>query len=304
MPESSKKSNGRKKNKDYKEKPYRHHKKKKRLDKRDKRKMDYKEKKAFYKKSNACHKCGRIGHYARDCKVKDKIKSLDLEDNIKDSLYKILLDSSSENSSPNNSEGEESYTSEDLKALHEEDYMSSPDEECTSCQIGQPCDNKEQDEFYQLYSQFKDLNVNVISNDNWVEMLRMIDDPTIRSQIIDKIGNNNPSTSNTRIPKVSSDHDNTYTMAEVKRQLKLRSQRNHIPTTIQDLVEEINNLKKEISSLKNHNMILDERITYIENKDNNHHGKNIMTEDDTPEGNFPEVPNDSSDNKNFIFKNY
>ncbi|KAG5568028.1 hypothetical protein H5410_064956 [Solanum commersonii] len=57
--------------------------------------MDYKGKKKFYKnnKSNAYHKCGRIGHYARDCKVKDKIKSLDLEDNIKDSLYKILLNS-------------------------------------------------------------------------------------------------------------------------------------------------------------------------------------------------------------------
>ena len=53
-------------------------------------------------------------------------------------------------------------------------------------------------------------------------------------------------------------------MAEVRRQLKLRSQRDHIPTTIQDMVEEINNLKKkEISFLKNHNMILHERITYI-----------------------------------------
>ena len=53
--------------------------------------MDYV--KEFYKnnKSNVCHKCGRVGHYAKDCKFKDKIKSLDLEDNIKDSLCKILL---------------------------------------------------------------------------------------------------------------------------------------------------------------------------------------------------------------------
>ncbi|KAG5631121.1 hypothetical protein H5410_002838 [Solanum commersonii] len=242
--------------------------------------MDYKRKKEFYKnnKSNVCHKCGRIGHYVRDCKVSDKIKSLDLEDNIKDSLYKILLNSSSENFSPNNSDGEKSSTSEDLKVLHEEDYMSSFVEECTSCQIGQPSDNKDKDKFYQLYSQFKDLNIHVISNDNWVEMLRMIDDPTLRSQIIDKIGNISTSTSNTKIPKEKFVHNNAYTMAEVKRQLKLRTQREHIPTTIQDLVEEINNLKKEISSLKNHNMILDERITYIENKDNNHHAKQVMVE--------------------------
>ncbi|KAG5570712.1 hypothetical protein H5410_060478 [Solanum commersonii] len=178
----------------------------------------------------------------RDCKVKDKIKSLDLEDNIKDSLYKNLLNSSSENSSPNNNDGEESSTSEDLKVFHEEDCMSSSKEECT--------------------------------NDNLVEILMMIDDPMLRPQIIDKIGNTSTSTSNTRIPKENSAHNNAYTMTE----------KDHFPTTIQYLVEEINNLKKEISSLKNHNMILDERITYTENKDNNHHRKYAMVE-----GNLPDI---------------
>ncbi|KAH0773879.1 hypothetical protein KY290_011016 [Solanum tuberosum] len=144
---------------------------------------------------------------AMDCKVKDKIKSLDLEDNIKDSLYKILVNSSSKISSPYNSDREESSTSEDLKVLHEEDCMSSFEEECMSCQFGQPCDNKDKDRFYQLYSQFKDLNINVISNDNWVEMLRMIDDPTLRSKIIDKIGNTSTSTSNARISKENPAHN-------------------------------------------------------------------------------------------------
>ncbi|KAG5584390.1 hypothetical protein H5410_044824 [Solanum commersonii] len=139
MPESSKKSNKHRGKRDYKEKPHRQYRKNKRLDKREKK--DYKGKKEFYKnnKSNACHKCGIIGHYERDCK---RII-------LRISLYKILLNSSSENSSPNNSDGEESSTSEDLKVLHEGDYMSSSEEECTSCQIGQPCDNKDKDEFYQ-----------------------------------------------------------------------------------------------------------------------------------------------------------
>ena len=89
----------------------------------------------------------------------------------------------------------------------------------------------------------------------------MIDDPIIRSQIIDKIDNTNTSTKNTRISKENPTQDNTYTMTELRRQLKDRSQWNHNPTTIQDLVEEVNNLKKEIASLKNQNTILDERIT-------------------------------------------
>ncbi|TMW97705.1 hypothetical protein EJD97_005117, partial [Solanum chilense] len=136
-----------------------------------------------YDKSNACYKCERIGHYVRDCKVKDKIKSLNLDENIKDSLCKILLNSSSEGSRHDNSEDEESHTSENLRVLHNEDYIPSSEEEWLPCQIGQPCEDKEQDtdEFYKLYSQFKDLNINVISSDDWVEMLKMIDDPTIRS---------------------------------------------------------------------------------------------------------------------------
>lgn len=65
-------------------------------------------------------------------------------------------------------------------------------------------------------------------------MFRIIDDPILRSQIINKIGNINTSTSNTRIPKENPPHNNSYTMTEVRRQLTLRSQRYHIPTTTQD----------------------------------------------------------------------
>ncbi|KAG5599574.1 hypothetical protein H5410_030944, partial [Solanum commersonii] len=48
-----------------------------------------------FNKSDTCHKCGRYGHYAKDCRVREKIKNLDIEDNLKDSLYKIMLNSDS-----------------------------------------------------------------------------------------------------------------------------------------------------------------------------------------------------------------
>ena len=40
----------------------------------------------------------------------------------------------------------------------------------------------------------------------------MIDDPIIRSQIIDKIGNTNTSTSNTKISRENPAQEYTYTM--------------------------------------------------------------------------------------------
>ena len=89
--------------------------------------MNYNDKNEFYKnnRANVCHKCERADHYARDCKVKDKIKSLDLYDNIMDSLCNILHNSPSKHSTPNNSGREESSTSEYLKDLQEKDYLSS-----------------------------------------------------------------------------------------------------------------------------------------------------------------------------------
>ncbi|TMW80500.1 hypothetical protein EJD97_019099, partial [Solanum chilense] len=112
--------------------------------------------------------------------VKDKIKSLNLDDDIKDSLCKILVNSSPEESGPDNSGEEESHTSEDLRVLHDENYISSPDGECMPCQLGETCEDKQNtDEFYKLYSQFKDLNLNVIGSDDWIEMIKLIDDPII-----------------------------------------------------------------------------------------------------------------------------
>ncbi|KAG5630336.1 hypothetical protein H5410_002053 [Solanum commersonii] len=78
-----------------------------------KRKKRYRQK---FNKSDTCHNYGRYGHYAKDCRVREKIKNLDIEDNLKDSLYKIMLNSDSESGSEYSSQ-EDSSTSEDLKAL-------------------------------------------------------------------------------------------------------------------------------------------------------------------------------------------
>ncbi|XP_070041098.1 uncharacterized protein [Nicotiana tomentosiformis] len=158
----------------HKKEPYRYKKKKKgSFDKRFEQKEKRRKARKEFIKSNepdAFYKCGRVGHYARDCKVKDKIKNLDIDDSIKDSLYKILL-----NSSPDNTDQESNYgdssTDEDLRVLQEEEYIFQKMNVDPANRIRISVD----------------LEVNVLTNDSLLELLRVIKNPELRSQIIDQL---------------------------------------------------------------------------------------------------------------------
>ncbi|KAG5609736.1 hypothetical protein H5410_021017 [Solanum commersonii] len=194
--------------------------KRKRIERKERRAARRKKEKRFYKskrkydKLDTCHKCGRFGHYATDCKVKEKIKNLDIDDSLKDSLYKIMLNSDSGKSKTEYSSQEDSSTSKDLKALQQEDYMSS-EGECLPCQQGMECNKDgEEDDLNKIYSQFKELSINVIDNAKVIELLQRIKDPKIRAQINDKIGGT--STSENHIKEEIPTKEGSYTMAEVK----------------------------------------------------------------------------------------
>ncbi|KAH0678270.1 hypothetical protein KY284_019355 [Solanum tuberosum] len=217
-----------------------------------KRKKKYRQN---YNKSDTCHKCGRFGHYAKDCRIKEKIKNLDIEDNLKDSLYKIMLNS---DSGIEYSSSEESSTSEDLKALQQEDYMTS-EEECSPCQQGMACEkDNEEDDLYKIYDQFKEMSLNVIDNDKIIELLRNIKDPEIRAQIIDKISEKDHIEKD-YTPKEIPTKEGSYTMAEVKNLLLERRKMVSSPIMINDLKEEINNLKEDITRLKEKNVVIEEK---------------------------------------------
>ncbi|KAG5620268.1 hypothetical protein H5410_005486 [Solanum commersonii] len=107
----------------------------------------------------------------------------------------------------------------------------------------------ENDEFYKLQSQFEDMNINTITSNNMIELLKKVTDNTLREKIIQLAANNKASSSNHVVI-----HD----------------------TSFDDLKGEIEQLKQEIKSLKQNQIICDHRLTQIKSSTNK--GKNIVEE--------------------------
>ena len=70
--------------------PNEYYNKNKRFSKKSNKHYKKYDNKKFDKKKTKCFKCGKYGHFANDCKVKQKINQLQINDKEKEDLYKIL----------------------------------------------------------------------------------------------------------------------------------------------------------------------------------------------------------------------
>uniref|UniRef100_A0A7N0V222 CCHC-type domain-containing protein n=1 Tax=Kalanchoe fedtschenkoi TaxID=63787 RepID=A0A7N0V222_KALFE len=230
-------------------KPYRKKKRKyseEKLVKKHHRKVHNKMNNKRDKKPITCYKCGGIGHYANKCKMRDKIKNLNLDEEIKDSLKKLLINSESETESSSETETD---SSENTKSENLNEMTDSEDNACcSSCEKtclkqGNGCE----DEIYKLISQFKDNDsLNVLKSNDLIEFLQSIKDKELRSKIIESI--DIPSSSETRQnEEISKIDTNPYMMSEVFKTLRQKQKIiSETPTSVLDLKIEINNLKDEI----------------------------------------------------------
>jgi hypothetical protein len=73
--------------------------------------------KKFDKKKIKCFKCDKYGHFANDCKVKQKINQLQINDKEKEDLYKIL--------ELRNTDSENDISSDEIESSSSDEYSSS-----------------------------------------------------------------------------------------------------------------------------------------------------------------------------------
>ncbi|PIN17827.1 hypothetical protein CDL12_09511 [Handroanthus impetiginosus] len=89
------------------------------------------------KKERVCWRCGQIGHYANRCKVKKKIESLTINEGLKKSLCKILLNEEGEDIfviyKGSNSEHESESDSDSYEESEHESHSKEEHGECCEC---------------------------------------------------------------------------------------------------------------------------------------------------------------------------
>ncbi|KAI5681023.1 hypothetical protein M9H77_02250 [Catharanthus roseus] len=172
--------------------------------------------------------------------MKQKINNLNISKELKDSLEKLFLDSDD---------------SEDITSASEIDHISDSSEESDEnmCPCKQDTSESESEaDYYKLISQFKDSDINVLTNNHILEFLKSIKDQELRSRIVENL-DDIPSTSthSTKTEEEFIPNNNPYSMTEVYKLMKQRYEdSNKSPTTLNDLYGEINNLKEEIKMLK------------------------------------------------------
>ncbi|XP_074299437.1 uncharacterized protein LOC141630534 [Silene latifolia] len=164
----------------YKRKRKKHHYSQAKLDKKAERKAlrkSYKKNKSKkWENPLICYKCNKIGHIAKNCWTKKMISTLNVDDKIKDELYKIFLTDNELNSSSSSSDNEVKLIDEDSYLSDFSDITSS---ECEPCSQNKPC-IKEENDLYNLISQFEDNHIHVLESHHWVEILQKIKDPEAR----------------------------------------------------------------------------------------------------------------------------
>uniref|UniRef100_A0A251VEY4 Putative reverse transcriptase domain, Zinc finger, CCHC-type, Aspartic peptidase domain protein n=1 Tax=Helianthus annuus TaxID=4232 RepID=A0A251VEY4_HELAN len=228
--------------KNYKRKPYIKNKQKYYKDK-----IDFQKKKQGKQDIVICYKCGRQGHYSKDCYTKKKINELNISDELKEQINKILIyDNSSENSISD-------YSDNDLNNIEDSNSESSSEDNMCEC-IG-PCICEIDGTINSLTENNKDL----------FELLEKIDDKEVKQIYLKQLKEKY------KLPIEK--EEKVYNFNEICQRFQTKQiKENHV--TITDLQIELKNIKEEIREIKSKIKEL-EKGENKKDEENNNNTENI-----------------------------
>lgn len=171
-----------------------------------------------------CHKCGKPGHYANKCLTKKKIESLEIDEDIKQKNYNILLNSDDESNTPSDSEESENNIFEIVSTSSEEKCSSEEDKCASHCQM--------EKDYYKSILQMNELNVLNKNETLTLDLIDQIQDPIEKRRIL--IEKYIDQSKELKITK-------TYSLQEVINKLVVQPEKE---ITLQDLKQEVNEQKE------------------------------------------------------------
>ncbi|KAK9288769.1 hypothetical protein L1049_017233 [Liquidambar formosana] len=228
-------------------------------------------------KNPKCWKCGKLGHYKNNCKLKDNIDSLEISDDLKLQLYNLLKEHSGTEFDTQSTEDineieqddiSETSTSSSSSDSESEQEEASPIKNCTSSTC---CNKSPEKSLMPLPREER-------------QLLDFVD--TITDQDLKRTYLQNLSNTIAQSFKANNDLSSSYSLKSILNRFNKTKTR---PTTIQDLQHEINRGKTEIKYLKEQVNSLEQLRTQVEDlqRKQNYLAQQLISSITLPE-NIPE----------------